>query len=277
MPIKLKNERTAPLRAVVRLIKKTMMLALPENGELHENFSFVRDAVLFQPIADTAARRILGYETLAAEDNDDDDAISSAMVRISRLQPANLYFAGLKAISGTRVRFKRAVSPERFVAEIRESAYLDSPAGYHEAWDELRHSGFGLAIDDAGLSPESLRLICELKPDYVKINQRVVQGSDRPSNATIISKMVELEKRCGFRVIAQGVDRLRTVENMWLLGVQCMQGNLFGRPARDLLAGASRSPHQRQECPDAAQSDQLHPAPVPADLNHEVSFRGRYQ
>jgi len=49
--------------------------------------------------------------------------------------------------------------------------------------------------------------------------------------AATIRKLVELADQFGVVVIAEGVERTQTMENLWLLGVECMQGYLFGRPA----------------------------------------------
>jgi EAL domain-containing protein (putative c-di-GMP-specific phosphodiesterase class I) len=40
-----------------------------------------------------------------------------------------------------------------------------------------------------------------------------------------------MAEKSGARVIAEGVDRVRMLENLWLLGIRLMQGHLFGEPS----------------------------------------------
>ena len=51
------------------------------------------------------------------------------------------------------------------------------------------------------------------------------------ANAANIQKLAGFAEKLGVRVVANGVERHRTIENLWLLGIQIMQGSLFGRPA----------------------------------------------
>ena len=49
--------------------------------------------------------------------------------------------------------------------------------------------------------------------------------------APAIGKLVQIAEKSGAHVVAEGVDRVRMVENLWLLGVRFMQGHLFGDPS----------------------------------------------
>jgi EAL domain-containing protein (putative c-di-GMP-specific phosphodiesterase class I) len=74
-------------------------------------------------------------------------------------------------------------------------------------------------------------MIRDLRPDYVKIDRRLIWNAEQPVCASTIGKLVDVADRYGARVIAVGVERHRMLENLWLLGVQTMQGYLFGRPS----------------------------------------------
>jgi EAL domain-containing protein (putative c-di-GMP-specific phosphodiesterase class I) len=89
-------------------------------------------------------------------------------------------------------------------------------------------------------------MVCELRPEYVKLDKSLVQNVEKPMYGATIRKVVELADRFSVRVIATGVETIHTMENLWLLGVQHMQGHLFGRPERNVSgseAGLLRLAH----------------------------------
>ncbi len=105
--------------------------------------------------------------------------------------------------------------------------------------DHCRRNDIGFALDDADAA--SVRLIADLKPDFVKLHRRLVEDIERPAQAATVRRLVAAAGQAGSLVVAKGVEKTRTMENLWLLGVQCMQGYLFGRPVPgiDLWAGVS--------------------------------------
>ncbi len=111
----------------------------------------------------------------------------------------------------------------------------------HLRWiaDHCRRNEIGFSLDDA--DGGSLRLIADLKPDFVKLHRRLVEEIERPAQAATVRRLVAAAGQCGSLVVAKGVEKTRTMENLWLLGVQCMQGYLFGRPVPgiDMWAGVS--------------------------------------
>ena len=120
--------------------------------------------------------------------------------------------------------------PRDIVFEAAEADLASDPDRSGEIRDFMRNCGFGFAVDDAGIRADSLRTMCDLRPDYIKLDKSLVRSIERPVHAATIRKMVEIGDRTGASVIAKGVDRKRTMENLWLLGVRYMQGYLFGSP-----------------------------------------------
>jgi EAL domain-containing protein (putative c-di-GMP-specific phosphodiesterase class I) len=120
--------------------------------------------------------------------------------------------------------------PRDIVFEAAESDLASDPDRSGEIRDFMRNCGFGFAVDDAGTRADSLRTICDLRPDYIKLDKSLVRSIERPVHAATIRTLVEIGDRTGAAVIAKGVDRTRTMENLWLLGVRYMQGYLFGSP-----------------------------------------------
>ena len=95
--------------------------------------------------------------------------------------------------------------------------------------DLCRRRDIGFSLDDVGVGATAAKLTVNLRPDFVKLDRRIVENVERPAEASTVRKLVEVAARNGSVIVAKGVEKTRTVENLWLLGVQCMQGYLFGR------------------------------------------------
>ncbi|MES1260402.1 MAG: EAL domain-containing protein [Acidobacteriota bacterium] len=215
----------------------------------------------FQPIVDTASQRVIAHECLirlcAGRVYSGAEIVDAAMVRneIHRFDayarslairsaggqsrdatyfvnflPASIYNPDLCLKSTLRALEESGLQPRNFVFEVVESELVRDAAHLRRICDYYRSHGFGFALDDVGTGAHSLQMVCELQPDYVKLDKSLVQNAERPTYAATIRKLVELADRFGVTVIAEGVERTQVMENLWLLGVQCMQGYLFGHP-----------------------------------------------
>jgi EAL domain-containing protein (putative c-di-GMP-specific phosphodiesterase class I) len=134
------------------------------------------------------------------------------------------------------------MSPENIVFEVVESDRVRDPAHLRKICDYYRRHGFAFALDDVGTGANSLQMVCDLQPDYIKLDKSLVENVEQSMYAATIRKLVELAAQFGVTVIAEGVEKLQTMENLWLLGVQCMQGYYFGRPKPSLCTEAETAP-----------------------------------
>ena len=184
----------------------------------------------FQPIVDTKfdEHHILGHECLiqTGDRPASEHGTLLAIRAASREAKEGLYFLPAPACLGSAMKALdySGMQPENLVFEAADLADLKRTRNL------FRGRGFGLALSNAGMGSEPLDAIRDLKPDYLKLNPGLVRGVERPAHAAAIQRLVGLADRFGTIVIAEGVDRARTMENLWLLGVQYMQGDLFGRP-----------------------------------------------
>jgi EAL domain-containing protein (putative c-di-GMP-specific phosphodiesterase class I) len=145
--------------------------------------------------------------------------------------PSSIYNPELCMRSTLATLEECGMKPENITFEVVESDHVRDPAHLRRICDYYRSRGFGFALDDLGTGSNSLQMMCDLRPDYIKLDKSLISGVEQPMYAATIRKLVELANRFGTVVIAEGVERQETMENLWLLGVQWMQGYLFGRPA----------------------------------------------
>jgi EAL domain-containing protein (putative c-di-GMP-specific phosphodiesterase class I) len=180
----------------------------------------------FQPIVHTSRRRIVGYECMSDPSDFGNPEGSPAW------QAADgLYFLNAPRSSVTRclsrLGAENGLARERVVFQVDE--------GDAGVVDAIRKSGAALALRSACAMPGFFDAVRAFNPEYVKLDAFLTKNAAQPASAFTIRKAVEWGDRFGFRVIATAVDRHHTVEHLWLLGVEIMQGDLMGPPAPGTL------------------------------------------
>lgn len=96
--------------------------------------------------------------------------------------------------------------------------------------DYARSRGYSIALDDM-LSLESARkLIPEIRPDFIKIDMKLVHQIDEAGKREIIRSLVDMAHQAGGTVIAEGVETEAHFQALKQLGVDLFQGYLFSPP-----------------------------------------------
>ncbi|MDG3040478.1 bifunctional diguanylate cyclase/phosphodiesterase [Roseicyclus marinus] len=98
---------------------------------------------------------------------------------------------------------------------------------------KLRNMGICFAVDDFGSGHASLTALIALKPDFVKIDKRIVieETSDGNSQSPFLLAIVDLCERLNIKVIAEGVETAQSAEILSNLEIEFLQGYYHGRPA----------------------------------------------
>jgi EAL domain-containing protein (putative c-di-GMP-specific phosphodiesterase class I)/GGDEF domain-containing protein len=222
-----------------------------------------RITTLFQPIVDPRSRAVGGYEALTRGPSDswlhspqnlfeaarragmkvdlDFLCMQSAFKRFVASRVSGQLFVNVSPDTiyedpNFATRFldlaREAGMPiERCVIELTEESLLDDYARLRAALHSLRDVGCAIAIDDLGAGSSGLRTWSELKPDYVKIDRYFVSGIDADATKLgFVRSMLDMGRAMGCRVIAEGVETERECRELVDLGLDRLQGNLFGRP-----------------------------------------------
>lgn len=222
-----------------------------------------RITTLFQPIVDPRSRGVCGFEALTRGPSDswlhspqnlfeaarrarmkgdlDFLCMQSAFKRFVAARVAGQLFVNVSPdtiyedpnFAARFLDFARiaGMPTERCVIELTEESLLDDYARLREALQSLRAAGCAIAIDDLGAGSSGLRTWSELKPDYVKIDRYFVSGIDADSTKLgFVRSLLDMGRAMGCRVIAEGVETERECRELVDLGLDRLQGNLFGRP-----------------------------------------------
>ncbi len=119
--------------------------------------------------------------------------------------------------------------PQRLVIELTESLPMARSEGVSQTLQDLRDMGVELALDDFGTGYSSLSSLMKQPVSLVKIDQSFVK--DVPGGGEILIKAtVDVARRFGLDVVAEGVETALQRSHLEALGVNYLQGYLFGRP-----------------------------------------------
>jgi EAL domain-containing protein (putative c-di-GMP-specific phosphodiesterase class I) len=120
--------------------------------------------------------------------------------------------------------------------EITESVPLTHFRYCHSVLREIRSKGIKVAVDDLGAGHSNLKYIADLAPEVVKLDRNLIAQLRRESRLqTLVSAIVELCKRLGARVVAEGIETREEMLAVLETGCHYGQGFFLGRPAREPL------------------------------------------
>jgi EAL domain-containing protein (putative c-di-GMP-specific phosphodiesterase class I) len=124
-----------------------------------------------------------------------------------------------------------AVPYGRLTIEIVEHAPPWDGISFLSALDQLRALGIRIALDDVGLGQSNFKMLLDVCPDYLKLDQHFVTGCARDTKRqAVIHAISELARHFGARIVAEGVDELESVDTLRRFGIDLMQGYLFAQP-----------------------------------------------
>jgi diguanylate cyclase (GGDEF)-like protein len=115
--------------------------------------------------------------------------------------------------------------------EITEGAILSEAGTISETLHCIREMGIDVAIDDFGAGQTSLALLTRIPITRLKLDRSLVARIDKDERAeTIARSIVALAQELGFRVTAEGIERLSQAERLRRMGPMHTQGFLYAAP-----------------------------------------------
>ncbi len=137
----------------------------------------------------------------------------------------------------SRVLKRTGMPASRLDLEITESLFMQPSNAVHRALKDLRAIGVGIALDDFGTGYSSLSYIQKFPITKIKLDKSFV--ADLPENtgsAAIVRAVARLATDLGLHLNAEGVENAAQLALLKSLGVDEVQGFLFGRaqPAGEL-------------------------------------------
>lgn len=120
----------------------------------------------------------------------------------------------------------------RIVFEITESEAIRNPSAASRLVDELKADGFGIALDDFGTGLATFEYLKRFPLDYLKIDGSFIRNlGNSPIDEEIVMSTVRVARRLKLRTVAEHVHSQDVYERLREMGVDYLQGDLFGAPA----------------------------------------------
>ena len=223
--------------------------------------------MVFQPVVDAAAGRLIGAEALLRWDHPTLGPVSPArfIPMVERLQLSERYglwvlnaacrevarwkaegLGGLRMAVNLsaqqvldpaleakidRTLLRHGVVASALELELTETVAMADADRTLQLFTRLRDKGMGLAIDDFGTGYSSLSYLKNLPFTKLKIDREFVTAVDSQRGSQAICKaLIELGRGLGLTVLAEGVETRSEVDVLLALGCSVFQGFHFSRP-----------------------------------------------
>jgi EAL domain-containing protein (putative c-di-GMP-specific phosphodiesterase class I) len=146
------------------------------------------------------------------------------------LGPADLLDLGLPS-EVERLLEQHGFPPDRLEIEVSEDIVMADVERTVDVLVGLRAIGVATALDDFGAGHAGLAHLKELHVDVLKIDRSfVMRVAHDERDAAIVHSLMDLGRRLGVRVIAEGVDSAETCTLLSLWGCDEIQGHYLARP-----------------------------------------------
>lgn len=199
-----------------------LLLRLEENGQRFSPAEFIPAAERFQ-MMNRVDRWVLKNALRCAEKHPD----KSFSINLSAQSLSDPQFHRMALTSIERAR----VNPARLTFEITETAMVCNINRAVEFLNRLRAMKVTIAIDDFGSGVASFAYLQQFPLDYIKIDGSLIKQlqTNRVLQVTIRS-IVEIAALLSAKTIAEYVEDTQERELLSRLGVDYLQGYLFGKP-----------------------------------------------
>lgn len=124
------------------------------------------------------------------------------------------------------------VDPRHVVIELTERAAIHNQDLFVEKLNELRGLGMQIAVDDVGSGFASLDTVAAVRPDYVKIDLKLIRDINFNSlKKNIVQAIITFCHQSDIITVAEGIEERAELQTVCDLGVDAVQGYLLGKPS----------------------------------------------
>jgi len=120
---------------------------------------------------------------------------------------------------------------ERLILEISEESAMAMPEVVIRFMAELQPRGVAFALDDFGAGMTAFRYLKDFFFDMVKIDRHFIREIQHsPDNQVLAEALIMVAHQFEMTAVAEGVETAEEAEMIADLGVDALQGYLFGVP-----------------------------------------------
>jgi EAL domain-containing protein (putative c-di-GMP-specific phosphodiesterase class I) len=120
---------------------------------------------------------------------------------------------------------------DRLIVELTEQTTIAADSSLRSRLEELREHGIRIAVNSVKCEPTDLVRLLDIAPEVVKLDVSFTAALVRePGRRAFASEILRECIRGGVVVVAVGVEHDDELTLLRKLGVDAVQGHLFGRP-----------------------------------------------
>ena len=159
-------------------------------------------------------------------------ALNVSAATVQSLETADAYLKALKGLGQAN---------ERVIIELTETVALEDPAMASRFSVEVRSLGCQFAIDDFGAGYTTFKNLMAVEADEIKIDGSFIRDlSLTPHKQVFVRMMVDLAQTFSVKTVAEMVGSREDADLLTRLGVDYLQGYMFGVPSAAPQISAAR-------------------------------------
>lgn len=127
---------------------------------------------------------------------------------------------------------KSNLKPSQIVFELTEREAITDMSSFLGALEHYRNQMYEIAIDDVGSGYSGLGLICDIHPQYVKIDMKLIRNINKNRlQYAMVKSLADLAEAANIELIAEGIETVEEMEALVKLGIHYGQGYYFAKPS----------------------------------------------
>jgi len=124
-----------------------------------------------------------------------------------------------------------ATAGERLILEITEGSAMLMPEIVTTFMHGVQREGICFALDDFGAGYTAFRHFKDFSFDIVKIDGQFIRGIHRDADNQVLTQaLVSIARQFDMFTVAESVEEAADAEYLQGIGIDCLQGYLFGAP-----------------------------------------------
>ncbi|SDN88388.1 EAL domain, c-di-GMP-specific phosphodiesterase class I (or its enzymatically inactive variant) [Psychrobacillus sp. OK028] len=151
--------------------------------------------------------------------------------------PTSIYSPEFCLKSTTALAEELGINPVQLVFEVVESEKVEDIEHLKRILTFYKEKGFEYALDDVGEGYSTMEMLGGIKPNYMKLDMKYVQGvSNDIKKQAIAQQFLEKAVEVGSTPLAEGIEEREDFEWLKETGYRLFQGYYFGKPAANPLS-----------------------------------------
>lgn len=145
--------------------------------------------------------------------------------------PTSIYSPEFCLKSTTALAEELGINPVQLVFEVVETEKVEDIEHLKKILAYYKAKGFEYALDDVGEGYSTMEMLADLKPKYMKLDMKYVQGvSEDKMKQAVAQKFLEKALEVGSTPLAEGIEERVDFEWLKEQGYKLFQGYYFGKP-----------------------------------------------